>query len=138
MAAIPSSQFATITHEQLDGMIRKVQTGSTVAALHGREPMKFGTGEIPTFTTLPKAEFVAEGQQKSPTPVGFGTVQTSPHKAQVTMRFNEEVKWADEDYQLGVLTALAEAGAVALARALDLGLYYRINPLPGTETAWPV
>ena len=24
-----------------------------------------------------------------------------PHKAQVTMRFNEEVQWADEDYQVG-------------------------------------
>ncbi|WP_136360835.1 hypothetical protein [Auritidibacter ignavus] len=34
-------------------------------------------------------------------------------------------------------TLLAEAGSVALSRALDLGLYHRISPLSGTEiTAW--
>ena len=47
------------------------------------------------------------------------------------MRFNQEVQFADEDYQLGIFTELANAGALALSRALDLGLYHRINPLTG-------
>src|SRR5690606_10647757 len=58
-----------------------------------------------------------------------------PYKAQVTMRFNEEVQWADEDYQLGVLQQLADKAAPALARALDLGIYHGINPLTGTSFA---
>ncbi|WGH90158.1 hypothetical protein QDX23_08475 [Auritidibacter ignavus] len=53
------------------------------------------------------------------------------------MRFNEEVQWADEDHQLSIISQLAEAGSVALSRALDLGLYHRVSPLSGTEiTAW--
>jgi hypothetical protein len=51
------------------------------------------------------------------------------------MRFNEEVQWADEDYQLGVLNTLAQEGGVALARALDLGVFHGINPLSGNVIA---
>jgi len=53
------------------------------------------------------------------------------------MRFNEEVQWADEDYQLDVLNQLAQKGSEALSRALDLGLYHRVNPLTGAVIdAW--
>ncbi|WGH83353.1 hypothetical protein [Auritidibacter ignavus] len=80
---------------------------------------------------------MTEGAEKSATTGGFTSVTATPKKAQVTMRFNEEVQWADEDHQLNIISQLAEAGSVALSRALDLGLYHRINPLTGTEiTAW--
>ncbi|WP_213452884.1 phage major capsid protein [Rhizomonospora bruguierae] len=115
-----------------DGMVKDTKTGSTVAALSGREPMRFGDTDIITFNDFPKAEFVTEGAEKSSSKHGFGYVTATPKKAQVTMRFNEEVQWAGEDYQLGIFSELSAAGAVALARALDLGLYYRINPLAGT------
>jgi HK97 family phage major capsid protein len=131
-----STSSITLPRVIADGMVKQAVTGSTVAALTGREPMRFGNVDIITFTDVPKAEFVEEGAQKTSTTAGFGVVTAKPHKAQVTMRFSEEVQWADQDYQLGVLSTLADAGATALARALDLGLYYRINPLSGTETAW--
>jgi len=54
---------------------------------------------------------------------------------QVTMRFNEEVQWADDEYQLGILTTLANEGGLALARALDLGVFHGINPLTGAAVA---
>lgn len=120
-----------------DGMVKDTQTTSTVSALSGGEPQRFGEVEYITFNDFPKAEFVEEGAQKASTTASFGSVKAKPHKAQVTMRFNEEVQWADEDYQLGVLSELSTAGSTALSRALDLGLYYRINPLAGTEiTGW--
>ena len=115
-----------------DGMIKGSKSESTVAKLSGREPQRFGEVEYITFNDFPKAEFVEEGADKGHTTGGFGTVTAKPHKAQVTMRFNEEVQWADEDYQLGILTELADAGGTALSRALDLGLYHRINPLTGS------
>ena len=118
-----------------DGMITEARTQSTVAALSGREPQRFGETEYIIFNDFPKAEFVAEGAQKSSTTGGYTSVKSAPKKAQVTMRFNEEVQWASEDYQLSILSDLAGAGQVALARALDLGLYHRINPLTGTEIA---
>jgi len=118
-----------------DGMITEARTQSTVAALSGREPQKFGETDYIIFNDFPKAEFVEEGADKASTTGGYDSVTAKPKKAQVTMRFNEEVQWASEDYQLSILSDLAGAGQVALARALDLGLYHRINPLTGTTIA---
>lgn len=114
-----------------DGMITKTQSTSTVAKLSGAEPQKFGETDYLIFDSFPRAEFVEEGAQKSNTTGGFRSVTAKPRKAVVTMRFNEEVKWADEDYQLNVLSQLASKGSEALSRALDLGLYHRINPKTG-------
>lgn len=120
-----------------DGMIKTVLQGSAVAALSARTPMRFGNVDLIKFDTRPKAEFVAEGAAKSSTNIAMSTVTATPKKAQVTLRFNEEVQWADDDYQLGVLDTVAQEGAFALQRALDLGLFYRINPLTGTAIpAW--
>src|SRR5690606_10220461 len=118
-----------------DGMVTEARTTSLIAQLSNRQPMRFGEEDIIVFNDFPKAEFVEEGAAKSSTGGGFDYVTAKPHKAQVTMRFNEEVQWADEDYQLGVLRQLGEAGAVALSRALDLGLIHRINPLTGNVIA---
>lgn len=120
-----------------DGMITASRSTSVVGRLSGREPMRFGEVDYITFNDFPKAEFVEEGANKASTSGAFGSVTAKPHKAQVTMRFNEEVQWLDEDYQLGVLRELSNAGGVALSRALDLGLIHRINPLTGAViTGW--
>lgn len=137
MAVFGSGDLKNLPRQIADGMVKDTVTGSTVAALSGREPMRFGNVDIITFNDVPRAEFVGEGADKASTSGSFGFVTATPKKAQVTMRFNEEVQWADEDYQLGVLSELSAAGSTALARALDLGLYHRINPLTGTAiTAW--
>ena len=115
-----------------DGMITSSRSTSVVAKLSAREPQRFGEVDYITFNDFPKAEFVEEGADKSHTTGGYTSVTAKPRKAQVTMRFNQEVQWASEDHQLSVLTDLAGAGKIALARALDLGLYHRINPLTGT------
>lgn len=115
-----------------DGMIKGTKTESVVSRLSSREPMRFGTTDYITFNDFPKMEYVEEGQDKASQTTSFGVVTAKPHKGQVTLRFNEEVQWADEDYQLGILREIAEAGAVAMSRGLDLGLIHRINPLTGT------
>jgi len=120
-----------------DGMITTTKTLSTVARLSTQEPMRFGEVDYLTFNDLPKMEYVEEGAQKSSTSVSFGSVTAKPHKGQVTLRFAEEVQWADEDYQLDILRQVAAAGATATSRGLDLGLIHRINPLTGTViTGW--
>lgn len=120
-----------------DGMITASRSTSAVARLSNQEPMRFGETDYITFNDFPKAEFVEEGADKASTSGGFGAVTAKPHKAQVTMRFNQEVQWADEDHQLGVLNALSGAGGTALSRALDLGMIHRINPLTGNViTGW--
>lgn len=114
-----------------DGMITDSRTESTVAALSGREPQRFGETDYIIFNDFPRAEFVEEGADKASTTGGYDSVTSKPRKAQATLRFNQEVQWASEDHQLSILSDLAGAGKVALARALDLGLYHRINPLSG-------
>ena len=137
MATFGTGDLKNLPRNIADGLVKEARGGSTVAALSTREPQRFGETDIITFNDFPRAEFVGEGADKGSTTAGFGVVTAKPHKAQVTMRFNEEVQWADEEYQLGVLSEVADAGGIALARALDLGLYYRINPLTGTViTGW--
>jgi phage terminase large subunit-like protein len=133
--AVLGTSNITLPKNIADGLFRKATTGSAVAVLSGSEPMQFGDVDIMTFTTEPRAEYVAEGANKASSTVGFGVKTVKPHKAQVTLRFNEEVRWADEDYQLGVLQTCGDAAGDALARALDLGVFHGINPLTGTVTA---
>ena len=125
----------TMPNEVASGIWQKSQKGSVIAALCGQEPQKFGEHDIMTFDTFPRAELVAEGGAKSPASAGFGSKTVKSHKAQVTVRFSEEVKWADEDYQLGVLKTLGDSLSVSLSRALDLAAIHGVNPLTGEQAA---
>jgi hypothetical protein len=116
--AVLATTNITLPLNIADGMFSKATTGSAVGALSGQEPQKFGQVTHMTLTGRPRAELVGEGVAKSSTTATFGTKVVSPHKFQVTMRFNEEVQWADEDYQLGVLDTLASEGSIALARCV--------------------
>lgn len=125
----------TLPKNIADGLWAKAQTGSVVAALSGAEPQQFGEVTYMTLTGRPKAELVAESAAKGTTGGTFGSKVATPHKYHVTQRVSQEVKWEDEDYQLGILTALANEAGVSLARALDLGVLHGINPLTGTVAA---
>ena len=133
--AVLATTNLTLPRNIASGLFSKASTGSAVAALSGSEPQLFGEVTHMTLTGRPRAEYVGEGADKSSSNATFGTKVVTPHKVQVTQRFNEEVVWADEDYQLGILDALASEGGLALARALDLGVFHGINPLTGTAIA---
>lgn len=133
--AVLATSGITLPKNIAAGMFKKAQQGSAIAVLSDSEPQQFGEVTYMTLTGRPKAELVAEGANKADTNATFGTKVATPHKFQVTMRFNEEVQWADEAYQLSVLQTLADEGGLALARALDLGGFHGINPLSGTVAA---
>lgn len=119
-----------------DEIISNVRSTSVLARLSTPEHMLYGEKDYIVFNDRPEAEFVEAGAEKASTTATFGSVTAKPHKAQVTMRFDEEVQWADEDHQLGVFDTLAEGGSEALARGLDIGGIHRINPLSSTELSW--
>lgn len=131
MPAITTSQIA-IPKQIADDIWKKLEQGSALAALTGSTPMKFGNVDVMTFTNEPVAELVGEGAKKSETPMAMAPKSVVPRKLQVTVRTSNEVQWADEDYQLGVFNAIKDAGANALARALDLVGIHKLNPLAGT------
>lgn len=131
MASLITSNFE-IPNSISHGIFEKAQKGSTLARLSGARPQKFGKQTAWVLTAPPKAEIVAEAGQKSPTPTSYAAKTINPIKLQVTMRFSQEVKWADEDVQIGVLQDLAANAGIALGRALDLVGIHKINPLTGT------
>jgi len=120
----------TIPTQLLDPWVNNIHKGSTISQLSGSIPMKFGKGEAFVFDSG-EAEYVGEGQNKSSNDI-TRTVQTiEPFKFQKTVRFTEEVKWADEDHQLRVIQQILEQIQPALSRALDYGVIHGINPKTG-------
>ena len=134
MAALITNDF-NLPEEYVTGVFKKAQTTSALARLSGAQPQKFGKSNVMTLTSAPKAELVAEGATKSPTPTAYATKTVTPFKLQVTVRVSDEVKWADEDYQLGVLADIQENCGIALGRALDIVGIHKANPLTGTVAA---
>lgn len=136
MAALSTSDV-TLPTQIVDGIVEKTKTSSTIAALSGQEPMRFGPATIVTFDDDLTAEFVEESGAKSEDGAAPSNVIAVPHKAVVNFRTSDEFKHADEEYQLGILDKFEEKCARALGRGLDLGAYYRLNPRTNTQiTAW--
>lgn len=130
MASMSTTDI-TIPESVSNNIFHKAYQGSTIAALSDSEPQKFGDSTVMVLTGEPRAELVGEGGEKSSTGVTFAPKTVTPRKLQVTVRVNEEVKWADEDHMLGIWDTVEDAGANALARALDLVAYHKLNPLTG-------
>jgi len=129
MAALTTGSL-TIPTQLLDPWVNNIHKGSTISQLSGSIPMKFGAGESFVFDSG-EAEYVGEGANKSSNDVTKTTQTVEPHKFQKTIRFTEEVKWADEDHQLGVIQEILSQIQPALSRALDYGVIHGINPKTG-------
>ena len=133
MAVLDSGDL-TIPTQILDPWLGKIATGSTVATLSDSIPMKFGAGTSMTFD-IGEAEYVAEGANKGASTVTPTTKTVAPFKFHKTLRFTEEVLWADEDYQLGVVTEILDLIQPSLSRALDFGVFHEIDPASGDVVA---
>ena len=129
MTALTTGSLSLPDHI-MDPWLKKVQAGSTVASLSGRIPMKFGKGHAMTFD-IGEAEYVGEGANKGGSTITPATQTVNPFKFHKTVRWTDEVKYADEDYQLGVITQILDLIQPALSRALDYGVFHEINPTGG-------
>lgn len=129
--AVFTTSGITIPTQFIDPWLGKVANGSTVSALSGAIPMQFGPGESMTFD-IGEAEYVGEGANKSGSTITPTVKTVKPFKFQKTVRWTNEVMWADEDHQLGVVRQVLDAIQPALSRALDFGVFHGINPMDGT------
>ncbi|MDH6279348.1 phage major capsid protein [Prescottella agglutinans] len=129
MATFQSGSLS-IPAQILDPWLGKVQYGSAVATLSGATPMKFGKGESMTFD-IGEAEYVGEGANKGGSTVTATTKTVKPFKFHKTVRMTQEVLWADEDHQLGVVGQILNRIQPAFSRALDYGVFHGINPTGG-------
>lgn len=129
MAALNTSALQ-IPNQIIDPWLGKVKYGSAVATLSGATPMKFGVGQSMTFS-IGEAEYVGEGANKGPSTITPTVKTVTPFKFHKTVRWTEEVKWANEDHQLGVIEQILNEIQPALSRALDFGVFHGINPATG-------
>jgi hypothetical protein len=132
--AILTTGDLNVPTQILDPWLGKINNGSVVGALSNSIPMKFGKGQSMTFD-IGEAEYVGEGQNKGPSTFTPSTVTVDPFKFHKTVRWTEEVLWADEDHQLGVVAQILDLIQPALSRALDYGSIHGINPTGGAPVA---
>ena len=118
----------------LDPWLKRVSNGSVISALSNSIPMKFGAGEAFIFGT-DEAEYVGEGQNKASSEFPSTTQTVEPFKFQKTVRMTDEVQWANEDHQLGIVEEVLAQIQPALSRALDYGVIHGINPRTGDPAA---
>lgn len=130
MALIDTTKI-TLPKEVAQGIINKARDTSVIQTLSSATPMMFKDMSHILFTKEPEAEFVGEGKEKGNANAEFKPVPGTIHKAQVTVRLTDEVKWVDEDSQLGIIDAITDASAAAVGRALDYGILHGISPATG-------
>ena len=114
-------------------IINKVGNTSTIAALSPSTPQLFLNEDYVVFNGAAEAEVVAEGQTKSSYEQEASYITGKKFKVQCTTRVTEELKWADEDNRLEIISSIQEDQTKAIARALDYVIYHAIDPKSGTN-----
>lgn len=114
-------------------IINKVGNTSTIAALSPSTPQLFLNEDYVVFNGAAEAEVVAEGQTKSSYEQTASYITGKKFKVQCTTRVTEELKWADEDNRLEIISSIQDDQTKAIARALDYVIYHAIDPKSGTE-----
>lgn len=117
--------------EVTQAIINKVGNTSTIAALSPSTPQLFLNEDYIVFNGAAEAEVVAEGQRKSSYEQTAASITGKKFKVQCTTRVTEELKWADEDNRLEIISSIQEDQTKAIARALDYVIYHAINPKSG-------
>ena len=119
--------------EVTQAIINKVGNTSTIAALSPSTPQLFLNEDYMVFNGAAEAEVVAEGQKKSSYEQTASYITGKKFKVQCTTRVTEELKWADEDNRLEIISSIQEDQTKAIARALDYVIYHAIDPKSGTK-----
>lgn len=117
-----------LPREVVPTVINKVKGTSTIAALSPSEPQIFANREYQIFMPSAEAEVVAEGGKKHSYEQDMKPVTGRNVKVVTTTRVSNELKFADEDNQLEIVSNIINDQAEALGRALDSVVYFGINP----------
>ena len=109
----------------------KVKDGSTVAALSPKEGKLFQDEAYLIFDGAAEAEVVAEGAAKGDYEQPVAPVVANRVTIQTTTRVSKQLKWADEDDQLEIVSNIQDDQAEAMARAIDYLAYHAVSPKTG-------
>ncbi|MDO4428557.1 MAG: phage major capsid protein [Atopobiaceae bacterium] len=115
--------------------INKAKDSSTIAALTPNVPQSFADVDHMIFVPSAEAEVVEEGAPKSSYDQDLGAVTGKRVKVVTNTRVSDELKWADEDNRLEIISNIVKDQSEAIGRALDYVIYHAINPRKGTALA---
>ena len=122
-----------LANHTASGIWKKNIKGGIIGSLTPDEPqIMVGSTDFFTFTGTPKAELVGEGGNKSSMDGTPAKKTSKTYKVQLTYRFSDEVRYADEEYRLRLMEALAGNIATGVSRAIDLVAIHGINPNTGS------
>ena len=124
-----------LANHQGETFVKNIKSGVLSSLAPEAPEIKVGTTDHFTFTGTPKAQLVGEGVAKTSADDKPTKATTNTYKVQMTYRYSDEVKYADEDYQAGLVEGMANNIATALQRALDLVAIHGINPATGEVAA---
>lgn len=120
---LPTSVVPTI--------FKQVGNASTIAALSPSIPQTFANTEYLVFNPSAEAEVVEEGAKKSAYEQKLTPVTGKRFKVVTTTRVTDELRWADEDNRLEIVSNIIADQAAAMGRALDYVVYHAVNPKTG-------
>lgn len=124
-----------LANHQGETYTKNIRSGVLSTLAPEAPEIKIGTTDHFSFTGTPKAQLVGEGANKTSADDKPSKATTNTYKVQITYRMSNEVMWADEDYQAGIVDNLVGMIATALSRALDLIAIHGINPATGEVAA---
>lgn len=131
MADVLNTGKVTLPRDVATAVIKKAGGTSTIAALSPAEPQRFADKGYNVFNPTAEAEVVAEGAKKSSYEAKVTPIVAKTAKVVTTTRVSDELRWADEDDQLEIVSNIIADQAAALGRALDYIVYHAVNPKDG-------
>ncbi len=114
---------------------KKAKDTSTIAALSPSEPQLFLDKDYMVFSGNAEAEVIAEGEQKSSYEETLSPVVGKRFKVQTTTRVTDELRFADDDARLEIISKIQADQAAALCRVLDYVVYHAFEPKKKTSLA---
>ena len=134
MAAFSTTSIK-LPSQVADELVSKVADTSVIQTLSASSPAIFANRSSILFTKDPEAEVVGENAEHNPSGVETKPIDHIIKKMSVTVRFSDEVRWADEDNQLKIVDAIVDKSSAALGRGLDYVVFHALNPLTGLAVA---
>lgn len=127
--AVIQTGVLQLPNEVAGTIIKKVAEESVIARLAPATARPtILNDQYAALTVEPELDFVVEGGNKPASTMGVDVTPTQTFKAVGILRFSQEVLWADEDTQMGLLQTAFETLGSAGGRALDYGVLHAFSP----------
>lgn len=122
------SKGTLFSPELVKDLYSKVKGKSSVAVLHGQEPIPFNGNEIMTFSMDTEVDLVGENGKRSAGGISLDPVKVVPLLIEYGARVSDDFMYASEEKQLDILKAFNDGFAAKAARGLDIMVFHGVNP----------